>query len=55
LHGNPEYRKAAVVAHEADYADDAKRTLEWLGLSYRDEGLEAAQYGIALGEYLALT
>ena len=55
LHGDADYRKAAVVAHHSDYADDAKRTLESLGLSYRDQGLDAAWYGIALGEYLSLT
>jgi hypothetical protein len=55
LHEDPDYRKAAVVARESDYADDAKRTLESLGLSYRDQGLDAARYGIALGEYLSLT
>jgi hypothetical protein len=55
LHEDADYRKAAVVAHQSDYADDAKRTLESLGLSYRDQGLDAARYGIALGEYLSLT
>jgi hypothetical protein len=55
LHEDPDYRRAAVVARESDYADDAKRTLESLGLSYRDQGLDAARYGIALGEYLSLT
>jgi hypothetical protein len=55
LHQDADYRKAAVVARQSDYADDAKRTLESLGLSYRDQGLDVAQYGIALGEYLSLT
>jgi hypothetical protein len=55
LHEDADYRKAAVVAQQSDYADDAKRTLESLGLSYRDQGLDAALYGIALGEYLSLT
>ena len=55
LHADDDYRKAAVVARQSDYADDARRTLESLGLSYRDQGLDAARYGIALGEYLSLT
>jgi hypothetical protein len=55
LHEDIDYRKAAVVAHRADYAEDARRTLESLGLSYRDQGLDAALYAIALGEYLYLT
>jgi len=55
LHQDADYRKAAVVARESDYADDAKRTLESLGLSYRDQGIDAARYGVALGEYLSLT
>jgi len=55
LHQDADYRKAAVVARESDYADDAKRTIESLGLSYRDQGIDAARYGVALGEYLSLT
>jgi hypothetical protein len=55
LHEDVGYRKAAVVARHADYVDDARRTLESLGLSYRDRGLDAALYAIALGEYLSLT
>jgi hypothetical protein len=55
LHEDADYRKAAVVANRSDYADDARRTLESLGLSYRDQGLEAARYGLALDEYLSLT
>jgi hypothetical protein len=54
LHEDADYRRAAVVARQSDYADDAKRTLESLGLSYREQGLDAALYGIALGEYLSL-
>jgi hypothetical protein len=55
LHEDDGYRKAAVVARQSDYACDARRTLESLGLSYRDQGLDAARYGIALEEYLSLT
>jgi uncharacterized protein YyaL (SSP411 family) len=55
LHEDADYRKAAVVARQSDYADDARRTLESLGLSYRSQGLDAALYGIALDEYLSLT
>jgi hypothetical protein len=55
LHEDADYRKGAVVARQSDYADDARRMLESLGPSYRDRGLDAALYGIALGEYLSLT
>jgi hypothetical protein len=49
-----EYRKAAVVATDADYGADAQRTLDALETSYRLRGVEAAPYAVALGEWLSL-
>jgi uncharacterized protein YyaL (SSP411 family) len=54
LHEDPEYRAVAVIAHQSDYAGDATRTLDTLEPGYRDRGLEAAIYGVALGEWLAM-
>lgn len=50
LHRDQEYRQAAVIAEQSDYADDAARTLESLLDEYRVMELEATIYGLALGE-----
>ncbi len=54
LHQDSEYRTVAVIAHESNYAEDAKRTLEALAPSYREYGIDAVVYGLALGEWLAV-
>ena len=54
LHEDPEYRAVAVIAHQSDYAADATRTLESLDSLYRERGHQAAIYGVALGEWLAM-
>jgi uncharacterized protein YyaL (SSP411 family) len=54
LHQDAEYRMIAVIAHESNYVEDAKRTLEALGPSYREYGIAAAVYGLALEEWLAV-
>jgi hypothetical protein len=54
LHGDDDYRRAAVIAGGSDYARDAERTLASLAPEYRAQGIAAAIYGVALGEWLAL-
>ena len=54
LHRDEEYRQVAVIAHASDYADDAARTLRALDGKYQSVGVDAALYGIALGEAEAL-
>jgi hypothetical protein len=54
LHRDEEYRQVAVIAHASDYADDAARTLRSLEDKYQSVGVDAALYGIALGEAEAL-
>jgi hypothetical protein len=54
LHDDAAYRRAAVIAAEADYALDACRTLQSLQDGYRTAGTDAAIYGLALIEYEAL-
>ncbi len=53
LHADEEYRGAAVIAADADYRDDAARLLA--SQAPHAKGTDAALYGLALGEYLALT
>jgi hypothetical protein len=50
-----DYRRAAVVAEEGDYAGDASRILGRLASSIDRFGLAAAPYGLALIELEALT
>ena len=52
LHGDADYRAAAIVAPNADYRADATRTLAVL--SPRACGEHAPMYGLALSELLAL-
>jgi len=54
LHGEDDYRKAAVIAVDADYLLDALRTLESQTRVYRQQGPLSAVYGLALGEYLSM-
>jgi hypothetical protein len=53
LHHSGEYRRAAVLAPDADYGRDAALTLTALEPSYRQHGVNGAIYGLALGEWLA--
>ena len=53
LHADEEYRGAAVIAADADYRNDAARLLA--SQAPHATGIHAAAYGLALGEYLALT
>ena len=50
LHQLPEYRTAAVIAPDADYAGDAAGILERLAVDAHTHGLDAAAYGLAAGE-----
>lgn len=50
LHGDPDYRQVAVIAHASDYATDAQRTLQAVAAVSQSVGLGAAVYGLALGE-----
>lgn len=52
LHEDEEYRAAAVIATDSDYLADAERTLASLVSSYREYGIAAAIYGVALDELL---
>ena len=52
LHQEDEYRKAAVIASDADYLRDAERTLASQTPAYRRYGPLSAVYGLALGEWL---
>jgi len=54
LHREDDYRKAAVIASDADYGRDALRTLESQTPAYRQQGPLSAVYGLALGECLAI-
>jgi hypothetical protein len=53
LHADDDYRRAAVIAEDADYRGDAALMLE--ALAPRALDADAAAYGLALGEFLALT
>jgi len=50
LHKVAEYRTAAVIAADADYAGDAARILERIAGDARVLGLAAASYALAAGE-----
>lgn len=50
LHRLPEYRTAAVITPDADYASDAAGLLERLAADAHTHGLAAAAYGLAAGE-----
>jgi hypothetical protein len=50
LHHDEEYRAAAVLAEQADYARDAERILNAHASFYRDPGVSSAAYGLALVE-----
>jgi len=52
LHGTPAYRAAAVLAPDADYASDAGRVLQALEPSFREHGMDAAVFGLALTEWV---
>jgi hypothetical protein len=54
LHRDPEYLQSSVTASEADYQADAARTLAALAERYQTLGVDAAVYGVALGELQAL-
>ncbi len=54
LHADADYREAAVVAPDADYAADARAVLAAQLEAARARGAGAAVYAIALGEWLAL-
>jgi uncharacterized protein YyaL (SSP411 family) len=54
LHEDEDYRAAAVTATDADYLGDAERTLTSLSSSYREHGIAAAIYGVALDELRGL-
>ena len=54
LHGEREYREAAVLASGADYENDAARILSAGSRTYQVRGLSSAAYGLALEEWLAL-
>jgi hypothetical protein len=54
LHADDEYRRMAVIAVNSDYARDAESTLESLASSYREHGVDAAVYGLAVGELLSV-
>lgn len=51
LHGTPAYRNAAVLAPGVDYAEDAARVLVSFEPEFRDHGVNAAVFGIALTEW----
>jgi hypothetical protein len=54
LHRDPEYAASAVVAPDAHYEEDARRTLAGLAVEYRDHPEHAAVYGVALAHWSAL-
>ena len=54
LHSQEEYRSAAVLASDADYAGDATRILSTQDKAYQRHGLTSAVYGLALIEWVGL-
>lgn len=54
LHRDPSYSERAVVAESSSYAADARRALDRLARSYRDDPSAAVDYGLALLEWFAL-
>jgi uncharacterized protein YyaL (SSP411 family) len=55
LHRDAEYTASAVVAEHPSYAGDAERILEWLQPIARAHSAGAAEYGMALLDWLALS
>ncbi len=53
LHDDDAYRGAAVIAAGVDYRGDAERMLQRISSGVGDYGVDAAIYGIALGEWRA--
>jgi uncharacterized protein YyaL (SSP411 family) len=53
LHDDNAYRGAAVIAAAADYRGDAERMLDRISAGVAECGIDAAIYGIALGEWRA--
>jgi uncharacterized protein YyaL (SSP411 family) len=51
LHGRSDYRAAAVIRSDADYAADAARILHSQRETYREHGVTSASYGLALLAY----
>lgn len=51
LHDTPAYRAAAVLAPDADYGSDAARVLQALEPAFREHGVDAAVFGLALTEW----
>ena len=51
LHGRSDYRAAAVIRSDADYAADAARILRAQRDTYREQGVTSASYGLALLAY----
>lgn len=51
LHGTPAYRDAAVLAPDVDYEKDAARVLAAFEPEFRDHGVDAAAFGLALTEW----
>lgn len=54
LYRREQYRSSAVIARDADYAHDAELTLAALDSNAKDEATMAAEYGLALEEWLRL-
>jgi hypothetical protein len=52
LHRDEEYRRAAILPVDEDYAADARRTLTALAPSVHERGIDAAPFGLALVEWL---
>ena len=51
LHGRSDYRAAAVIRTDADYAGDAARILRSQSDAYRALGVRSGWYGLALLAY----
>lgn len=51
LHSRGDYRAAAVIRADADYAGDAARILAAQGRAFREHGVTSAPYGLALLSY----
>ena len=51
LHGRSDYRAAAVIRSDADYAGDAARILRSQRDTFREHGVTSASYGLALMAY----
>jgi uncharacterized protein YyaL (SSP411 family) len=51
LHGRSDYRAAAVIRADADYAADAGRILRAQRDKFREHGVTSASYGLALLAY----